>query len=411
MPNTSMRALFSILFHLCVILLCVIPFQVANGQITINQGIVPKKAVQKPIPFDSLENFCMKRRYDKVNLKKWVEQDMFFIPYSDGVENIDTFNNKKSSVRIIGFFQSDSLFNIGSRIDHNSVKNRYFKILDVRNINVDWNHNKFVTSKYNPEQYGNPVFLLKDKQNKEFVAWVPSSPRYRDDPDRSNQATIFPCDINGASEFIPYVMLTSYYEKAKQLFVNKWHVVQNGGRKFVDIKSQQEVVLQKGERWFCKELSLCTVENIPYLVPLYILENKLGNVITVFLYKMIANGNYMNGYYGEFITEDYYNERKRLEQLNENERLANEKAKKERESQIKTLQRNKNIEKYGLNIGTLISDGKVQLGMTQEMCKIAWGEPYRNNRTIVNGLIHEQWVYGWHHYLYFENGILTGIQD
>lgn len=52
-----MRALFSILFHLSVILLCVIPFQVANGQITINQGIVPQKAVQKPIPFDSLENF------------------------------------------------------------------------------------------------------------------------------------------------------------------------------------------------------------------------------------------------------------------------------------------------------------------------------------------------------------------
>lgn len=53
----------------------------------------------------------------------------------------------------------------------------------------------------------------------------------------------------------------------------------------------------------------------------------------------------------------------------------------------------------------------VQLGMNQEMCRVAWGEPYRNNRTIVNGLIHEQWVYGWHHDLYFENGILTGIQD
>lgn len=112
----------------------------------------------------------------------------------------------------------------------------------------------------------------------------------------------------------------------------------------MDIKTKQEVVLQKGERWFCKELSLCTVENIPYLIPLYILENNLGNVITVFLYKMIANGNYINGYYGEFVTEDYYNELKRLEQLNENDRITNEKAKKEREAQIKEYQRNKNTD-------------------------------------------------------------------
>ncbi|WP_295937945.1 hypothetical protein [uncultured Alistipes sp.] len=49
--------------------------------------------------------------------------------------------------------------------------------------------------------------------------------------------------------------------------------------------------------------------------------------------------------------------------------------------------------------------------MNREMCTVAWGEPYRKNRTIVANVTHEQWVYGWHHYLYFENGALTAIQD
>ena len=37
--------------------------------------------------------------------------------------------------------------------------------------------------------------------------------------------------------------------------------------------------------------------------------------------------------------------------------------------------------------------------------------PCRINRTIVSGATHEQWVYGWYHCLYFDNGVLTAIQD
>lgn len=69
------------------------------------------------------------------------------------------------------------------------------------------------------------------------------------------------------------------------------------------------------------------------------------------------------------------------------------------------------IRKYGQQLGTLIAEGKVTLGMSREMCTLAWGEPFRNNRTIVAGTVHEQWVYGWHNYLYFENGKLVAIQD
>ena len=69
------------------------------------------------------------------------------------------------------------------------------------------------------------------------------------------------------------------------------------------------------------------------------------------------------------------------------------------------------VTRYGQRLGGLIAEGKVVLGMNREMCEMAWGEPYRVNRTIVSGTTHEQWVYGWTHYLYFDNGVLTAIQD
>lgn len=45
------------------------------------------------------------------------------------------------------------------------------------------------------------------------------------------------------------------------------------------------------------------------------------------------------------------------------------------------------------------------------MCIEAWGQPEDINRTIVQGNINEQWVYSLDCYLYFDNGILTAIQD
>ncbi|MGG6440505.1 hypothetical protein ABET52_13770 [Saccharococcus caldoxylosilyticus] len=54
----------------------------------------------------------------------------------------------------------------------------------------------------------------------------------------------------------------------------------------------------------------------------------------------------------------------------------------------------------------------VSIGMTQEeVLTEGWGRPIDINRTITaNGTI-EQWVYDGDKYLYFENGILTAIQD
>lgn len=54
---------------------------------------------------------------------------------------------------------------------------------------------------------------------------------------------------------------------------------------------------------------------------------------------------------------------------------------------------------------------KVKIGMTDKMCIEAWGEPDSKNRTVLNGKETEQWVYKTNSYLYFDDGILTAIQN
>lgn len=69
--------------------------------------------------------------------------------------------------------------------------------------------------------------------------------------------------------------------------------------------------------------------------------------------------------------------------------------------------------KYGKDIAKLMLEGRVKLGWNKQMCRESWGEPDDINRTIGSWGTHEQWVYGEYDcsYLYFENGVLTSIQN
>ena len=54
----------------------------------------------------------------------------------------------------------------------------------------------------------------------------------------------------------------------------------------------------------------------------------------------------------------------------------------------------------------------VRLGMSQqEVLDSNWGRPNQVNSTTTKHGVHEQWVYGQGNYLYFENGVLTAIQN
>jgi hypothetical protein len=58
-----------------------------------------------------------------------------------------------------------------------------------------------------------------------------------------------------------------------------------------------------------------------------------------------------------------------------------------------------------------ILKGSVLTGMTEEQARASWGETSKVNRTTTQYGVHEQWVYGLSSYLYFDDGILTSIQN
>lgn len=214
------------------------------------------------------------------------------------------------------------------------------------------------------ERFSQLAFLLKERDADNYLLWY-----FRDVSDLNKEGN-FGYRIDNESYDIYFSLLSSYFVKARQLFVGKNLLARNDKTGFVDINTGEIVQVNKGSKWRCEELTLIELENIPVLVPFYLLTNEAGETIKLPLPPKIRNKDYPTV---DFITEC--------------------------------------IRKYGQQLGTLIAEGKVTLGMSREMCTLAWGEPFRNNRTIVAGTVHEQWVYGWHNYLYFENGKLVAIQD
>lgn len=87
-------------------------------------------------------------------------------------------------------------------------------------------------------------------------------------------------------------------------------------------------------------------------------------------------------------------------------------AKRKLDNEKKKIQRRQDIiDKYGKENGEAILNHKVKIGWTKSMCVASWGKPYDINRTTNAYGTHEQYVYSLKKYLYFENGILTAIQD
>ena len=74
----------------------------------------------------------------------------------------------------------------------------------------------------------------------------------------------------------------------------------------------------------------------------------------------------------------------------------------------------KNNQNISSEFRKAIQFGQVKIGMTKEMVKLSKGEPSDINRTRNEYGTSEQWVYGSlgnRYYIYFEDGVVTSIQD
>ncbi|NLY75727.1 MAG: hypothetical protein GX075_10525 [Firmicutes bacterium] len=58
-----------------------------------------------------------------------------------------------------------------------------------------------------------------------------------------------------------------------------------------------------------------------------------------------------------------------------------------------------------------IKEYKIYIGMNKEMVLMSWGKPERVYRTTTANRVSEQWVYGSSNYVYFDNGVVSAIQN
>lgn len=178
--------------------------------------------------------------------------------------------------------------------------------------------------------------------------------------ERKDNGDIVYFHYDGYGFNFPFIVL-GYWEKYKRNNVGKQFVLRYIKDELLDMKTGEKIEFINGSTWKCVDL---TIEEQYYSLNL-VFENDKGQ-------KIMSGGNKGALYYWEKSVADNYKS------------------------------------KFG-NYWQTILEGKVKIGMTNEMCELSWGKPKSINETITSGKKTEQWVYS-DNYLYFDNGILTAIQ-
>ena len=254
--------------------------------------------------------------------------------------------------------------------------------------------------------------------------------------------------LYGSDHFFPAIIV-SYYERIKDLFVGQSYNLKdtyntyfatnlNKGGKYSELKGNLK----------CVELSLIGNKN-QYMTPQLVFQNEAGETLSMRITNSPSLERYIDDAYDgagyendkrlkydsendkkQFVSDDIKNTYSLYEgsisdlvntkviqeklRIQEEQRIAEEKQAElekiriEKESKIRLSNLTK---KYGKHIAGLIIKGYVETGMTKKMCIESWGEPDDINKTSSSYGVHEQWVYGNNSYLYFEDGILTTIQN
>ncbi|MDX9697632.1 MAG: hypothetical protein RBT49_17705 [Bacteroidales bacterium] len=394
------------------VFLLMIPITIYS-QISIKEDVktIP---IPKPIAYDSLSNF----KYNYINYSKvamnpisenesidrsdyellqYIGQTLYFIPCSNCTDNnpMENLSFHYKTERHFGHDKKNKeltdVYKPKLRTDtpkgytlyytpNEEYRGKYFKIIDFefgdRNISSKDNIKMFLEN-----DTKDTIFVITSRK---YWAWG----RY------------------------PSFILLGYYEKQKQMLVGRNFIFNNKSTfsevDIVDINTGEIIKLNKGDEWLCKSVDFLNT-GIPYLQLYLVFSNISGNEIKVRIKKTSYDKTGIVEL-ENFVEKQKYLEELELLKLNENEKkqkLELEENKKQLE--LKTWKENI-INTYGEYYGNLIVEHKVLIGMNQDMCKEAWGEPFDKYTTIISGLKREQWVYSSRTYLYFDNEKLTGIQ-
>ncbi len=421
------------------------------AQITIMDGDIQETVVPKPQTFDSLQGMVVQK--DPIQYKQYIGYKLYCRPlsnkfkckYSDCSFFVQDFKYKSAINQVrehLPFAQTDvammfgdvkklkgsaltqykeremayeNSFKVTSDIynavysekvpnqnkyytPYESIQNTYFTILDIE---IGDKMTKGVFSKL--EEWNNPHnlsadafllrFTLKNETTNEEIYWITRT---------SNISHT-------------WLFLVPYFEKMQKMYKGRNVVPTTEILNLADVKTGNAVTISAKDVWNCYDVTFVNLKEEQLIEPFFFLE-KDGVRVKIHFRDFSKE---CDGVFTEedrirrptFLLESDFNEI-----ILEKQRAIDEQRRIEEEQQrLEELARAEHqrliMQKYGEKLGKLICAEKVCLGMTSEMCRSAWGTPISVNSTIVEGIVFEQWVYGWKTYLYFENGILKAIQN
>ena len=428
------------------------------AQITISEENIQEKVVVKPQPFDSLSDITLQENV--IDYKKFIGYKLFGLPMSNKyvhknnedaqiyVKDLHTLvpynyveehtpydqtaegksmltlrnpmitSKKQLKGKMLEMYEAEEkkyeqrfikeittykaayAYNRGYYTPYEYIQNTYFTILDVE-IN-DWNGERKNVF-YNIEEWDNPNNARSEQW------WI----RFRLKNETTNDTLYWKV----LAEYIPQSCFTlvPYFEKSMSLYKDKNLIVTCNLQNIIDIETGESVTINPDEEWYCYNVTFLHTKEHKLIEP-FILLRKGSNRIKVSFHDLekerYCESDKIDLQYSPlFILKDKYEALVIEKQKSEEERLAAQ-IERERQEELANQQRKEQlIKKFGSTYGQLIADSKICLKMTKEMCIESWGEPYSINTTIVEGLTMEQWVYGLGTYVYFNNGIITGIQN
>lgn len=421
--------------HFLLVFFILCGFFLANAQITILDEDVQEKIVPKPEPFDSLSNIVNQK--NPINFKKYIGYKLYCLPISNKyIQSKSSYTSTRYITDDITFltYKSPRKF-VKKHVPFEQTNDaRFFKNIgeDIyermkREYEEEYIKNTFIY-KATEDKAGNIHTPYDSIQNTYFtilnIELTENGHDFiaLDDWDREDSYKLritLKNETSGEELYCTgryynrvlesFFFLVPYFEKMQNMYKGQNVVSTTNIDNLVDIKTGQSVNIRPEEIWQCYDVTFLHSKDYLLVHPFFLLER--DGVKVKISFKDFTEKCF--GIFSEaqrFILEQDYNNiiAERIHSAEEKQRI--EKERLYLEEQNRKEHNKKIIDKYGNWYGKLICEGQVCLNMTKEMCIEAWGEPNYINTTIIKGLVHEQWVY-WGSYLYFDNGILTSIQN
>ncbi len=319
-----------------------------------------EKVVSKPPSCDSTKT--LEEQYKLENQYQFIGLQLFLPPVINPEAGPVVFSKKGN-----GFEKGNRNYTI---ID--ILKGDFKEQLKQKNnSNLCGYRYKDLTSSLWKEMIIHVVFVLKDNDKKDSLN---NAPLYW----IVCESKVAPYSTSYFNSFIS----VPYFEKQKQLY-----------------QKQDVIKLNDKSKWLCKEVTLLKNKNNGGQDSTYdifcLLKNDKGQQI-----QLMPPSDKLGL---SFITEKEYI---RLDHANKNQK----------EQLIKEINdarekhKSECISKFGKHSGELIAQNKIELGMTSEMCRFAWGTPWDTFNSKTSAGAKEIWFYNCKYNLHFEKAILVKIE-